>query len=234
MDNELTFSSDPNALVHMICEVCARLCGDTYDIRDNALTALVLDNTAREDITFLQDNCDLRAAKRLIKIMGVLTKSLEAFIWRKKRQQDLIKEMTAQYEKLNKITERYCADIFEEDDFRELRKMLEISTLYLERLDLFFANDKQKATAENELRELIDEISSLIEEYPPFEDEDLGDEVSLDISEEFCPVCKGSGIMSFCSVCGGNGVDMHGGECSGCAGAGWEDCPECGGKGTLW
>ncbi len=231
MDNELTFSSDPNALVHMICEACARLCSDTYDIRDNALIAMVLDNTVKDDAALLQETHDLRAAERLIKIMGALTGSLEAFILRQKRQQDLIKEMTAQYEKLNKITERYCADIFEEDDFRELRKMLEISTLYMEKLDLFFANDRQKVTAENELRELIDEISALIEEYPLSNDEDLG--VFLDISEEFCPVCKGSGIKSFCSVCGGNGVDMHGEECTGCAGAGWEDCPECGGKGTL-
>lgn len=236
MDEKLMFSSDPDALVHMLCEFCGNMCGDTYDSRDNAILTIFL-KTAGKPAELLRalGNGDWhsRDAERLTKITTVLNKTMDAFIWRQKHQQALIKEMTAQCDELGEITDRYCNDILEKNDLLALKKMLQRTDINLANTDIFFANEEHKANAENELSEHRENISALLEEYSRLDDgEDPEDETPYE-PYVFCRACKGSGIKIFCDVCGGSGADIGGGTCARCSGAGWEDCPECNAEGKL-
>lgn len=233
MDDELTFSNDPNALLYMLCGFCGKLCDDTFDRRDNALFKLFVEKGYRQEGSLeLPEKCEPRTVERLTRIVGAVIKSFDAFIWRQRRQQDLIKEMTAQYNELKKISKRCCTDKFDSNDFLKLRRMFGISSLYMENLDRILSNEQQRDNAEQELRELIDYISSFLEGYKEYDDE-AEEEISLDLSSVFCPVCGGSGIKRFCGVCGGSGIDENGGECFDCSGAGWEECPKCHSEGTI-
>lgn len=236
MDEKLMFSSDPDAVIHMLCEFCGKLCGDTYDVRDNAILAIFVKAAMNPDellcILDDKDRC-ARDAERLTNIITALNNAMDAFIWRQKRQQGLAAEMTAQFRELDEITDRYYDDILEKDDLIALKKMLRRTDINLANTDIYFANEEYKANAENELSEHRENISALLEEYSRLDDgEDPEDETPYE-PYAFCLACGGSGIKSFCDVCGGSGADNGGGVCARCSGAGWEDCPECNAKGKL-
>lgn len=231
MDEKLMFSRDPDAVIHMLCEFCGKLCDDTYDVRDNAILAIFVKAAMNpEELLCILDDKErcARDAERLTSIITALNNAMDAFIWRQKHQQELAAEMTAQFRELDEIIDRYYDDILEKDDLIALKKMLRRTDINLANIDIYFANAGYKANAENELSDLRGRIVSLLDEYLRIDD---GEEPPEDKTPfepyVFCRACNGSGIKSFCEACGGTGADNGGGTCAVCSGAGWEECTEC-------
>lgn len=243
MDDEITFINDPETMLFTLCDFCRKYCGDTFNRADNAMLGFVLDNVDFDKMFDFSTNSpevavrQHRCSERLSKMYKSVNRAADAFIWRQLRQQDLVKEMTAQYTELTEISDRYKTDVFEEDDFHALEEMLRRTDINLNSLDAFFANEKHKANCESELLVLRGEIEALLEEYEHLGEFESGecskDEAQSDVREPYCRACRGSGIKSFCESCGGTGFAGDGAECASCGGLGWENCPECNGTGKI-